>query len=151
MQQYAIYALAEMKKKLMMDKKEFVVLARCREKLVLIRDQQRDLWVLPSGQKEKGDRTQEEAARRLVGAVLGEATFDVSLLCGYGVTGEGGKERGGYCYLADVRSWTEDRGRACAFERLPDASQLADAPLVAGLKRWAESFFGEAPDGDSLV
>lgn len=150
MQQCAIYALAEMKKKLMMDKKELVVLARYRGKLMLVRDQHRALWVLPSGKKEKGEKTQEAAARRIVENAMGEATFDVKLLCGYGVTGEDGKERGGYCYLADVRSWSEDRGRACAFERLPIAAQMADPALVVGLYRWAGDFFDETLDIDRL-
>ena len=150
MQQCAIYALAEMKKKLTMDKKELAVLARYRGKLILIRDLHRALWTLPSGRKEKGDKTPENAVRRIVSAALGESTFDVALLCGYGVTGEDGKERGGYCYLADVRSWAEDRGKACAFEHLPVAEQLADPALVVGLKRWAGDFFDETLDIDRL-
>jgi len=150
MQQCAIYALAEMKKKLRMDKKTLVVLARYNEKLVLLRDEHRALWVLPSGQKEKSEKTPEEAVRRIVSGALGEATFDVRLLCGYGVTGEDGKERGGYCYLADVRHWRSDWGKARVFEHLPIASQMADPALVVGLHRWAGDFFDERLDIDRL-
>ena len=143
MQQCAIYALAEMKKKIRMDKKSLVVLARCNNKLILVRDEHRALWVLPSGQKEKGDPSALEAARRIVYAALGEAIFDVELLCGFGVMGEDGKERGGYCYVADVREWKSDWGKARMFEQLPIASQLADPALVAGLRRWAGDFFDD--------
>lgn len=150
MQQCAIYALAEMKKKLRMDKKSLVVLARCHDKLILLRDEHRALWVLPSGQKEKGDRTAEDAVRRIVSQALGEAMFDVSLLCGFGVKGEDGKERGGYCYTADVRQWKSDWGKARMFEHLPDATQMADPALVVGLKRWSGDFFDENLDIEKL-
>ena len=139
----AIYALHEMKKKLLLKKKSLLVLARHQGRLILLWDEPRALWTLPGGQQGRME-TREAAVRRILGEVLGEAEFDVELLCGFGVTGEDGKELGGFAYVADVKAWDgEWSGKARAFERMPLASQLADAALVLGLHKWAGDFFDE--------
>lgn len=139
--QCAIYALHEMKKKLLLKKKNLLVLARWQDKLILQWDEPRALWMLPGGQRAKGE-SQEAAVRRIVSEALGEATFDVRILCGFGVTGEDGKELGGFAYVADVQDWRgEWAGKTRAFERVPMASQMADAALTLGLHKWAGDFF----------
>lgn len=141
--QCAIYALHEMKKKLLLKKNNLLVLARYQGRIILQWDEARALWTLPGGQRAKLE-SGEAAARRIIGEALGDAEFDVSLLCGFGVNGEDGKELGGFAYLADVRAWKgEFAAKARAFERMPLSSQLADAGLLLGLHKWAGDFFDE--------
>lgn len=141
--QCAIYALHEMKKKLLLKKKNLLVLARYDGKVILQWDEPRALWTLPGGQRAKGE-TQIAAVRRILSEALGEATFDVELLCGFGVTGEDEKELGGFAYVADVHDWGgEWAAKTRAFERMPLSSQLADPALVLGLHKWAGDFFDE--------
>ena len=141
--QCAIYELQEMKKKLLLKKKNLLVLARHQGRIILQWDEASALWTLPGGCPAKLE-TKEAAVRRIMEEALGDAQFDVELLCGFGVTGEDGKELAGYAYLADVRDWKgEYAARARAFERMPLASQLAEAGLVLGLHKWAGDFFDE--------
>ena len=139
--QCAIYALHEMKKKLLLKKKNLLVLARYQGKVILLWDEERALWTLPGGQPAKLE-SREAAVRRILGEALGDAEFDVQLLCGFGVTGDDKKELGGFAYVADVRGWKgECAAKARAFERMPMNDQLADAGLVLGLHKWAGDFF----------
>ena len=148
--QCAIYALSEMKKKLLLKKKNLLVLCRYEGKIILQWDEQRALWTLPGGQCNKLE-TQEAAVRRIVREALGEAEFDVRLLCGFGVPGEDGKELGGFAYAADVSSWQgEWAGRTRAFDGMPVDNQLADAQLVHSLRKWAGDFFDERLDLERL-
>ena len=141
--QCAIYALSGMKKKLLLKKKSLLVLCRYEGKIVLLWDEQRSLWMLPGGQSNKME-TQEAAVRRIVREALGEAEFDVKLLCGFGVPGEDGKELGGFAYAADVTRWQDEwSGKARAFAAVPVDEQLADAQLVHSLYKWAGDFFDE--------
>ena len=73
--QCAIYALSEMKKKLLLKKKNLLVLCRYEGKIILQWDGQRSLWTLPGGQCNNLE-TQEAAVRRIVREALGEAEFD---------------------------------------------------------------------------
>ena len=144
--QCAIYALSELKKKLGVDKKSLCVLARYRGMLILLWDEKRSLWTLPGGVRAKGEEA-DKTVQSLLSAALGEATFEVGELCGYGVTSEDGKERCGVAYIADVRDWPDEwSSKARAFARLPHSSQVADAALVQGLYRWAGNFFDERLD-----
>ena len=60
------------------------------------------------------------------------------------ITGEDGKESGGYCCMADVREWQdEEASKSRAFERLPLASQIKNPALVFALHKWAGEFFDE--------
>lgn len=144
--QCSIYALAELRKKLGVDKKGLCVLARYRGMLILLWDEKKSLWTLPDCTRVKGEDA-DATVRRMLSSVLGEATFEVGELCGYGVTGEDGKEKCGVAYIADVRDWPyEWTSKARAFARLPLSSQIADAALVDGLYRWAGNFFDERLD-----
>ena len=148
--QCAIYALHEMKKKLLLKKKNLLVLARYQGKIILQWDDARAVWTLPGGQRIKLE-SGEAAVRRILSETLGDAQADISLLCGFGVTGDDGKELGGFAYLADVREWKgEFTAKARAFERMPLASQLADAGLLLGLHKWAGDFFDERLELDRL-
>lgn len=141
--QCSIYALHEMKTKLRMEKREIRVLARYRGMLILLRDEEKSLWMLPCGARKKGEDGV-KAACRVLSEALGEAEFDLGALCGYGVTGEDGKEHGGMAYVADVREWPGEIGsRSRAFARLPLSSQMADAALALGLYKWSGDFFDE--------
>lgn len=118
--QCTIYALGEKKWRTSLDR--VLVLARKGEKLILHRDELNALWELPEKQLVRGE-SKEETARAALGEALGEAVFDVSLLCVYTITGEDGKESGGYCCMADVREWQdEEASKSRAFNRLPLAS-----------------------------
>lgn len=113
--QCTIYALGEKKWRTSLDR--VLVLARKGEKLILHRDELNALWELPEKQLVRGE-SKEETARAALGEALGEAVFDVSLLCVYTITGEDGKESGGYCCMADVREWQdEEASKSRAFER----------------------------------
>lgn len=148
--QCAIYALQEMKKRLLLKKKNLLVLCRHEGKLILTWDEAHSLWALPGGQCGKIE-TQEAAVRRIVSETLGDAVFDVKLLCGFGVPGEDGKELCGFAYVADVTQWKgEWSGKNRAFERLPVDEQLADAQLVHCLHKWAGDFLDERLDLDRL-
>lgn len=148
--QCAIYALSEMKKKLLLKKKNLLVLCRYEGKIILQWDDGRSMWTLPGGQRAKME-TQEAAVRRIVSEALGEAAFDVQLLCGFGVPGEDGKELCGFAYLADVKTWQgEWAGKTRAFERMPVDDQLADAQLVHSLRKWAGDFFDKRLDLERL-
>lgn len=141
--QCSIYALGEVKKKRRREARSLLVLARSGEQFILLRDELNALWMLPGGQCERGE-DDEEAVRRILGAAMGEAVFDVRALCGFGVTEEDGKERTGLAYLADVHEWPDERtSRAKAFSRLPLGSQTAEAALCFGLHRFAGEFFDE--------
>lgn len=144
--QCAIYALTEFKKRRKMEKGGVLVLARYHGMLVFERGESGEMWRLPQGAKVRGE-DESESARRILGKALGEAEYDVEPLCGYGVTGEDGKERGGVAYIADVRAWPgEITCRAKPFARMPLSSQIEDAALVNGLYRWAGAFFDERLD-----
>lgn len=148
--QCTIYAPGELAKKRIAGKNRVLVLARWEEGLILSRDELNALWALPQGEREKGEGG-EEAARRALGAALGEAVFDVSPLCEFTITDEAGKESGGCAYLADVREWpARGEGHARAFVRMPLGSQTAQAALVFGLHRWAGVFFDERLDLQQL-
>lgn len=148
--QCAIYALSEMKKKLLLKKKNLVVLCRHEGKIILQWDEPRAMWTLPGGQRIKME-TQDAAVRRIVSEALGEAVFDVQMLCGFGVTGEDGKELCGFAYAADIASWQgEWAGKTRAFTHMPVDSQLADAQLVHSLHKWAGDFFDERLDLERL-
>ena len=144
----SIYALGEIKKKRRREARSLLVLARSGEsggedgeKLILVRDERNALWMLPGGVCQQGE-DETEAARRILGDVLGEAVFDVRALCGFGVTQEDGRERAGTAYLADVQEWQGERdSHAKAFARMPLGSQTADAALCFGLHRYAGEFF----------
>ena len=103
--QCTIYALGEKKWRTSLDR--VLVLARKGEELILHRDELNALWELPEKALVRGE-SHEETARAALGEALGEAVFDVSLLCVYTITGEDGKESGGYCYVADVREWQDE-------------------------------------------
>ena len=144
--QCAIYSLPEMKLRLRLEKKGAVVLARYRGMLILRRDPEKDVWTLPYATKERGE-TPEMTARRALAKALGDAEFDVFPLCGYSVTQEDGKERGGVCFTADVYEWPGEIGSgAKAFARLPISSQIENAALTLGLFKWAGDFFDERLD-----
>lgn len=148
--QCAIYALHEMKKKLLLKKKNLLVLCRWKGKFIFVWDEPRAMWTIPGGQRGKGE-TPDAAAMRIAGETLGEASFDVRPLCGFGVTGEDGAERCGFAYLADVCDWKgEWQGKVRAFDRAPQAAQLVDAALVLGLHKWAGDFFDERLDLERL-
>ncbi len=148
--QCSIYALGEVKKRRKRQECGLLVLARYQERFVLVRDEINALWMLPGGRCEKGEDEQ-EAVRRILGKALGEAVFDVKPLCGFGVTGEDGKERIGLAYLADVHEWPDELASAAkAFTRLPLGSQTAEAALCFGLHRWAGEFFDERLDIEQL-
>lgn len=137
--QCTIYAAGEKKRRAELER--VLVLARKGEELILHRDELNALWELPEKSLMKGE-SKEEIARGALGEALGEAVFDVSLLCVYTITGEDGKESGGYCYLADVREW-QDEGESPskAFDRLPLASQMKNPVLIFALHKWAGEFF----------
>lgn len=148
--QCAIYALSEMKKKLLLKKKNLLVLCRYEGKIILQWDEARAVWTLPGGQRGKVE-TQDAAARRIATEALGESALDVQLLCGFGVPGEDGKELCGFAYVADVTSWQgEWGGKTRAFESLPVDTQLADAQLVHSLRKWAGDFFDARLDLERL-
>ena len=148
--QCAIYALSEMKKKLLLKKKNLLVLCRYEGRIILQWDEQRSLWTLPGGQCNKLE-TQDAAVRRIVREALGEAEFDVQLLCGFGVPGEDGKELGGFAYAVDIKRWQgEWAGKTRAFDSMPVDAQLADAQLVHSLHKWAGDFFDARLDIDRL-
>ena len=144
----SIYALGEVKKKRLREARSLLVLARSGsgdgedgEKLILVRDELNALWMLPGGVCQKGE-DEAEAARRILGDALGEAVFDVRVLCGFGVTEDDGKERTGTAYLADVHEWPDEcASHAKAFARMPLGSQTAEAALCFGLHRFAGEFF----------
>lgn len=139
--QCTIYALGEKKWRTSLDR--VLVLARKGEKLILHRDELNALWELPEKRLVRGE-SKEETARAALGEALGEAVFDVSLLCVYTITGEDGKESGGYCCMADVREWQdEEASKSRTFERLPLASQIKNPALVFALHKWAGEFFDE--------
>lgn len=139
--QCTIYALGEKKWRTSLDR--VLVLARKGEELILHRDELNALWELPEKALVRGE-SKEETARAALGEALGEAVFDVSLLCVYTITGEDGKESGGYCCMADVREWQdEEASKSRAFERLPLASQIKNPALVFALHKWAGEFFDE--------
>ena len=135
--QCTIYALGEKKWRTSLDR--VLVLARKGEKLILHRDELNALWELPEKALVRGESHGEYFA---LGEALGEAVFDVSLLCVYTITGEDGKESGGYCCMADVREWQdEEASKSRAFERLPLASQIKNPALVFALHKWAGEWF----------
>ena len=153
----SIYALSEIKKKRRREARSLLVLARSGksggedgEKLILVRDERNALWMLPGGVCQQGE-DETEAVRRILGDALGEAVFDVRVLCGFGVTQEDGRERAGTAYLADVQEWQGERGsHAKAFSRMPLGSQTADAALCFGLHRYAGEFFDARLELDRL-
>ena len=148
--QCAIYALSEMKKKLLVKKNNLLVLCRHEGKMILVWDEASAMWTLPGGQRGNLE-SQEAAARRIVSQALGEATFDIQLLCGFGVPGDDGKERCGFAYVADVTQWQgEWTGGKRAFDHLPVDSQLANAQLIHSLRKWAGDFFDERLDLERL-
>ena len=148
--QCAIYALSEMKKKLLIKKNNLLVLCRHEGKMILLWDEASAMWTLPGGQCGTME-SQDAAARRIVSQALGEATFELELLCGFGLPGEEGKERCGFVYAADVKQWQGEWtvGRR-AFDRLPVDSQLANEQLVHSLRKWAGDFFDERLDLERL-
>ena len=77
--QCAIYALSEMKKKLLIKKNNLLVLCRHEGKMILLWDEASAMWTLPGGQRGAME-SQDAAARRIVSQALGEATFDLELL-----------------------------------------------------------------------
>lgn len=148
--QCTIYAPDELRKKRRIPHQGVIVLSRHAEAPILCRDEINAMWVLPQGMLSRGESA-EETARRVLGEAIGEAVFDVSLLCGYTVTGEGGKESGGMAYLADVTEWpSAGTGTARTFERMPLASQVAQPALVFALHRWAGAFFDARLDVERL-
>lgn len=148
--QCSIYALSEVKKRRQKEARSLLVLARSGEKLILVRDEQNALWMLPGGAARQGE-SEAEAVRRILGDALGEAVFDVTALCGFGVAQEDGRERTGLAYLADVREWPDEReSRAKAFARMPLGSQTAEAALCFGLHRFAGEFFDARLDIERL-
>lgn len=148
--QCTIYALDELKKKRRIDCERVLVLARSAEALVLMRDEINAMWKLPERALAHGESA-EETARSALGEALGEAVYDMRLLCGYSITDEAGKESGGYVYLADVKDWPDEKAApARVFERLPLPSQTADAALVFALHRFAGEFFDERLDIEQL-
>lgn len=148
--QCTIYAPDELRKKRRIPREGMIVLARKGKALILCGDEIHALWTLPQGMPMRGESAQ-ETARRVLGEGIGESVFDVSLLCGYTVTGEDGKESGGMAYLADVTEWpAEQTGHARAFEQMPPASQMAQPALVMALHRWAGAFFDARLDVERL-
>ena len=137
--QCTIYALGEKKRRVSLDR--VLVLARKGEKLILHRDELNALWELPEKALVRGE-SRDETARAALGEAIGEAVFDVSILCAYTITGEDGRESGGYCYTADVREWQGgEESKSRAFDRLPLASQIKNPALVFALHKWAGEFF----------
>ena len=139
--QCTIYAPGEKKRRV--PRQQVMVLAAVGEALILCRDEINALWMLPEGAIQSGESA-EETARRVLGRAMGEAVFDVTPLCEYSVTGEDGKESGGYAFTAAVSDWADEReSHARAFARMPLASQTAKAALVFALHRWAGERFDE--------
>lgn len=146
--QVAIYATEEKRRRAGFD--HVLVLARRGEALILRRDKINALWVLPEGQLTRG-QSADEAARSALGAAIGEAVFDVYLLCAYGVADEKGKETGGFCYVADVREWPDEPlDEARAFERMPLPGQMDRPALILALHKWAGEWFDERITLDRL-
>ena len=85
--QCTIYALGEKKRRVSLDR--VLVVARKGEELILHRDELNALWELPEKALVRGE-SRDETARAALGEAIGEAVFDVSILCAYTITGEDG-------------------------------------------------------------
>lgn len=139
----AIYTPEELRRFRRAARGGVLVLARYGGELILRRDEINALWTLPCGTLNGGEDEQ-ESARRVLGEAIGEAVFDVRLLCGYSFAEEGGGESAGRAYVADVREWPgASESTARAFGQMPLSSQVDKPALVFALRRWAGEFFDE--------
>ena len=146
----AIYAPEELRRFRRAARGGMLVLARYGGNLILRRDELNALWTLPAGEIRSGE-DMTESARRVLGEAIGEAVFDVRPLCVYAFTEEGGGERAGHAYVADVREWPGEEGSAArAFDQMPLGSQTDKAALVFALHRWAGEFFDERLELEQL-
>ena len=148
--QCTICVPSELKRLKRTNRNGVLVLARYEGGLILKRDEQNALWMLPCATLIRGEDLP-ETARRALGEAIGEAIFTVEELCPYYITDDMGEKSGGYAFLADVTEWpAQSESTSRAFSRLPLGSQTAQSALVFGLHRWAGEFFDERLDLDLL-
>lgn len=112
-----------------------VIIARYNGKWVFCRHRERDTYEIPGGHREAGESIAETARRELT-EETGAATFALSPVCVYSVTGknrvnETGEETFGMLFFAEIQAFAEKPASEIEEVRLFDAlPQRWTYPLI---------------------